>query len=323
MELLGALEGTDGDEHPLTRADAEALLAIDARGPEMYRLLALSNGWSRRRFGERGYVFAQIGVNAEPCPVDCGFCSMGASHYAMDSTWRKDAAALRPEIERLLEEGIDDLFLMTTADFPQDRFVAMIAEIRPLLPPGVRLVANIGDFSRETAHALRDAGCTGAYHIRRLGEGEDTLAAPEARERTLEAVRDAGLELYYCIEPIGPEHGRDELAREMVRARDLGVRAMAAMRRIPVPGTPLFGRGRISALELTKIVAVANLVVRPARSMNVHEPTPMALLAGVNQLYAEVGANPRDTSSRTERGRGFTPARAWELLAEGGWFPGA
>lgn len=79
---------------------------------------------------------------------------------------------------------------------------------------------------------------------------------------------------------------------EIKRAKDLNIAVMAVMRRIPVPGTPLFHLGKITAAELTKIVAVTHIVVNPRRAMNVHEPTQMALLAGVNQLYAELGANP-------------------------------
>ncbi len=74
-----------------------------------------------------------------------------------------------------------------------------------------------------------------------------------------------------------------------------------------------------TASELTKIVAVTNIVVNPSRSMDVHEPTQMAMFAGVNQLYAEVGANPRDTKSDTEQSRGFTPERAWDMLWEAGY----
>jgi biotin synthase len=61
------------------------------------------------------------------------------------------------------------------------------------------------------------------------------------------------------------------------------------------------------------------VVVNPARAMNVHEPTPAAILAGVNQLYAEAGANPRDTNSHTEHGRGFDAAAAWNMLGEFGY----
>lgn len=190
-----------------------------------------------------------------------------------------------------------------------------------MLPPAVRLVANIGDIDVDMARRLKESGCSGAYHIRRLREGTDTGIPPAEREATLGALREAGLEIYYCLEPIGPEHRYEELACELLFARGLAPEAMAAMRRVPVPGTPLADKGQISAVELTKIVAVTNLVVRPKRCMNVHEPMQMPLLAGVNQLYAESGANPRDTRSLTETGRGFCPAAAWSLLAEGGWFP--
>lgn len=96
---------------------------------------------------------------------------------------------------------------------------------------------------------------------------------------------------------------------------------MAAMRRTAVKGTPLYGLGQISALELAKIVAVTHVVVNPSRSMNVHEPIEVALMAGVNQLYAEVGANPRDTDSHTEQSRGFNPVAAWKMLQEFGFLP--
>jgi biotin synthase len=209
---------------------------------------------------------------------------------------------------------------MTTADYPLDMFLEMAGVTRALLPEAIQLVANIGDFSEAQALALKAVGCTGVYHICRLREGRDTDIPPESREATLAAALKAGLEIYYCIEPVGPEHDYTELTREIMRARTLDVKYMAAMRRVPVPGTPLADKGQISALELTKIAAVVNLAVRPSVSMNVHEPMQMPLLAGVNQVYAESGANPRDTKSQTELGRGFSPRAAWKLLAEGGWY---
>ena len=306
-------------ETPLAVEDVEALLRIPLESEGFYRLLSASARLSRRKFGTRGYVFAQIGLNAEPCPKNCGFCSMAQTHYVMDATWQKDASAIVREAEALSRERIDDFFLMTTADYPQDRFLEMGRLVRSVLSPEQRLVANVGDFPPEYGAALREAGFTGFYHICRLREGVDTGIAPAVREATLAAGIGAGLELYYCIEPIGPEHEPHELAAEIVRARELGIDVMAAMRRIPVPGTPLAERGRISALELTRVVAVTNIVVNPARSMNVHEPVQMALLAGVNQLYAELGANPRDVRSLTEKGRGFSPEQAWAMLEDAGW----
>lgn len=313
---MNALEKIKKGDLNLSKEEIIELLNIDNLGVEYYALLAVSNALSRRRFKNRGYVFTQIGINAEDCPVNCKFCSMGAAHYSLDDRWRKTEESLRKEVELLQKSYFDDFFLMTTANYPSDLYISMGKAVRSLLRSDQKLVANIGDFDSLTANKLKEAGFTGVYHISRLREGVDTMATPAEREATLRAIKEAGLELYYCIEPIGPEHTYEELTMEIMRARDLKIEAMAAMRRIPVKGTPLFEKGQISDVELTKIVAVSNIVVNPSRSMNVHEPIKLAMLAGVNQLYAEVGANPRDTDSHTEESRGFDVAQAWQLLRE-------
>jgi biotin synthase len=309
----------NGLTETLSQEEVVELLQTENGSDAYYELLRLSARQSRTRFKGRGYVFAQIGINAHPCPVNCKFCSMGAGHYVLDAQEAKSAETICAEVKQLQRNYFDDFFLMTTANYPQERLLEIARAVKPLLRSDQGFVANIGDFDRAMALRLKEAGFTGAYHIIRLREGIDTLVQPEQREATLRAVEEAGLQLYYCIEPIGPEHSYQELAVEIVRARDLHIEVMAAMRRTPVPGTPLYPLGQISAPELTKIVAVTNLVVRPSRAMNVHEPTPVALLAGVNQLYAEVGANPRDTDSHTEQSRGFNTEAAWQMLAEFGY----
>lgn len=304
------------DGEALDRERALALLGIENGSEDFYRLLSAANRLTRSEFKNRGYIFAQIGVNAEPCPKNCRFCSMGATHYAMESQWRKDAGTIIKEVEFLVKQGVDDVFLMTTADYPMDQYIEIAGRARRIVPEGIRFVANVGDFDLTTARQLKSAGVTGVYHIRRLREGTDTDIAPEDRIRTLNAIRYAGLELYYCVEPIGPEHAHEELVEEMIRAREYGAGVMAVMRRVPVKGTPLYEKGQISAMELAKIAAAARLVSRPARAMNAHEVTPMTLLAGVNQLYAEYGANPRDNESNTEKGRAYTVDAVRRLLSD-------
>jgi len=316
---MNVLEKIRRGDYFLSENEIIDLLRIENQSESFFELLTLSNQLSRKKFGSRGYVFTQIGINAEPCPINCKFCSMGASYYSMDSQWEKTVGEICSEVDSLQKSYFDDFFLMTTADYSHDDFLSVGMAIRPLLRSDQRLVANIGDFDLEMALKLKDAGFTGAYHINRLREGMDTMADPKDREATLQAIQQAGLELYYCIEPIGPEHSYEEIAVEIMRARDLQIAVMAAMRRTAVKGTPLYERGQISAVELTKIVAVTNIAVNPSRSMNVHEPIQVALMAGVNQLYAEVGANPRDTDSHTEQGRGFNTRAAWNMLEEFGY----
>ncbi|MGI6164813.1 MAG: hypothetical protein ACOYEN_02315 [Limnochordia bacterium] len=42
----------------------------------------------------------------------------------------------------------------------------------------------------------------------------------------------------------------------------------------------------------------------------------MSLICGVNQLYAEIGANPRDEQSNTEQNRGLTVRDVRQLLID-------
>ena len=137
--------------------------------------------------------------------------------------------------------------------------------------------------------------------------------------RTMDAVKAAGLELYYCVEPIGPEHTNEQLAEEMIRPRQYPVGVMAVMKRTAVPGTALAARGEVSAARLAQICAAATLAMRPQRAMCVHEPDELCLMAGANQLYAECGANPRDTETETSKGRGFSVADARAMLRKAEW----
>ena len=303
----------------VNKDDAISLLNIDCRHDDFYKLLSTANYLSRIEYNNQGLIFAQIGINAEPCSINCRFCSMGQGHYTLPVTGRKKIDEILSELELLVANNIHDFFLMTTADYPVSDFMDIAKTVRKNLPDRIRFVANIGDFNYETAKKLKEIGFTGAYHIHRLREGIDTTIKPEIRINTLNAIRDASLELYYCVEPIGPEHSYEELVTEMIRARDYHVKVMAVMRRIPVKGTPLYDKGQITAIELSKIAAVARLVTRPKRAMNAHEVTQMTLLAGVNQLYAEYGANPRDTASQTEKNRGFSVQQAQNMLWEAGY----
>ena len=303
----------------LSKEEVVKLLSVDVTGAEYYHLLYLARNWSKETFGNRGYVFAQIGINAEPCSVNCNFCSMAMGHYVLPSRWQKTVDEVAAGVKQLVVDRANDIFLMTTADYPVEKFIEIGKAVRPHIPPEIRFVANIGDFDLPTAYRLKEAGFTGVYHIVRMREGIDTTAPVEQRVQTLDAIRDAGLEFYYCVEPVGPEHSYEEIATEMFRAKDYKAEAMAVMRRTPVAGTPLAHYGAISTPELCKIAAVALLVVRPMRCMNVHEVTEMSILAGINQLYAEAGANPRDTDDNTENNRGFNTAALRKVLENSGY----
>ncbi len=94
---------------------------------------------------------------------------------------------------------------------------------------------------------------------------------------------------------------------------------MAVMRRICFEGGSLSDPGEISASRMALICAVTVLSVKPKRAMGVHEPEIISLISGANQIYAEMGSNPRDLSLHTELGRGFSVSSAKKMLLNDDW----
>jgi biotin synthase len=127
----------------MEREEALSLIRTDVKSDEFYKLIGLSNQQSRKQFGDKGYVFAQIGMNAEPCSKNCGFCSLGSSHYSVEDRWQIGADEVIKGVQDLLKEGMNDFFLMTTADYPIKKFIEISTKVRKHLPDNVRFVAEI------------------------------------------------------------------------------------------------------------------------------------------------------------------------------------
>ncbi len=211
---------------------------------------------------------------------------------------------------------------MTMHDFDFHNFLGIIEDVRTCVSPKTQIVVNIGDFDRLQAKKLRDAGVHGAYHVCRLREGTDTALSPDQRKATFRTIRDAGLDFYYCCEPIGPEHTPEELVEQMFLGIEYGCFQHAAMRRVWVPGLPVSNRGQITELRLAQVVAVvaiATLGCKETKNIAVHEPNLIGLTSGANVVYAETGANPRDTVADTAANRGLDMVGARKMLYEAGF----
>lgn len=301
----------------LNREEAKVLLNIDNNSSELYELLGLANRASRKSFNNKGEIFAQVGINSNPCSKNCDFCSLGEKHKLMGNGSQLSEDEVMAKVKDFVDAGANEIFLMTTADYSFNKFIEIGKEVRKFIPKSMPLVANVGDFGKKEAERLIEAGFTGAYHICRLREGIDTSIDPQIRKNTLKAIKNSKLELYYCIEPIGPEHTIDELIDQMVIAKEYNVSVMAVMRRISVEGTPLANKGQISELQMAKIAAVTRLAMgNTIRAMGVHEPSIVSLLSGSNQIYAETGVNPRDLVEETSKNRGFSVWDAKKMLKE-------
>jgi biotin synthase len=310
------------DNEAPSKDDCVYLLNQPPESFEASILMAVADAVSRRRFDNNAILLGQIGIDTAACPGNCRFCVFGKDHTSM-----KPSLLSLDEILRRAHSFADGgdlfaLFLMTMHDFDLDRLLGIVTAVRRELPDHTQIVMNVGDFDAKQARQLKAAGVNGAYHVCRLREGTDTDLDPEARKKTFRVIKDAGLDFYYCCEPIGPEHSAEELVEQTFLGMEYGCFQHAAMRRVYVPGVPLSRNGQITERRLAQVVAVvtlAALACPETTNIAVHEPNLLGLAAGANAVYAETGANPRDSEADTEKNRGLDMAGCRKMLYEAGF----
>lgn len=132
--------------------------------------MAAANTLSRRQFNGYGEVFAQIGINFWPCSKSCRFCSFGEEAGLIGLPVEFDTQEVVTRAKAFEAAGANAIFLMTTADYPFERFIEIAKAVKEAISPNLPLVANIGDFGRELAEELLEAGFQGVYHVSRLRE---------------------------------------------------------------------------------------------------------------------------------------------------------
>jgi biotin synthase len=206
---------------------------------------------------------------------------------------------------------------MTTGDYPFEKFIELSTEVRTNLKTDTVMIANIGDINHTEAKQLKDTGYTGIYHAVRMGEGRETNIKPEIRLNTIKEAKDAGLLIGTCVEPIGPEHTKDEIVEKILIAREVHPCFSGAMRRISIQGSPLEKHGMISEYNLAYVVAVVRLAMGNELIGNcTHEPNKLGATSGANLFWAEVGTNPRDTKIETAKGRGLDIPSCIDMFKE-------
>jgi len=304
------------------KEDCIYLLSLPCESLEATIMMAAADTISRKRFNNHAILLGQIGVDIAPCPGNCKFCTFGEGH----TTFEKSRLSMEQILLRAhaftWQGDMYALFLMTMHEFDLDYFLSVVESVRKEIYSHTQIVVNVGDFDINQARQLRCAGVDGVYHVCRLREGKDTSLDPKEREKTITAIREAGMDFYYCCEPIEPEHTPEELVEQMFLGIKYGCFQHAAMRRVFVPNAPLSAKGQITERRLAQVVAVialATLACPETKNIAVHEPNLLGLAAGANVVYAETGANPRDTEEDTSVNRGLDVCACRKMLYEAGF----
>ncbi|HEX6115983.1 MAG TPA: biotin synthase BioB [Solirubrobacterales bacterium] len=291
----------------------EALELAGITGQEEISEL-VERAWAVRteRFGDSTDLCSLVNAKSGGCAEDCGFCAQ--SRYAEADTPMH--AMMEPE--QILEHaraaeaaGAHRFCMVTQGQGLSKRDFAKIEAGAKLVAEQTNLkrCVSIGHISPDRARQLKEAGIQRVHHnvetARSYYDEVTTTVRYEGRMRTIDAVKDAGLET--CVGGIlnlgeSPRQ-RVEMAFELAEVNPTSVPINLLN---PRTGTKFGDREMMDPWEVVKWVAIFRLILPDAlfrlcggRVENLHELQPLAVKAGLNgvmmgNFLTTLGAEPAD-----------------------------
>jgi len=253
----------------ITREEALRLGELKDRA-EIEQLVERAWRVRTERFGDSTDMCSLVNAKSGGCAEDCGFCAQ--SRYAEADTPMH--AMMTPD--QILDHaraaeaaGAHRFCMVTQGQGLSKRDFENVLE-------GARLVAehtnlkrcvSIGHMSRDRAHALKDAGIQRVHHNVETAESYydevSTTVRYDGRIRTIDAVRDAGLET--CVGGIlnlgESREQRVEMAFELAALEPTSVPINLLN---PRPGTKFGDRDLMDPMEVVQWVAIFRLVIPDA-----------------------------------------------------------
>ncbi len=280
---------------PLITAD-EALRLGELEDPvEIGELV--DRAWSVRvqRFADSTDLCSLVNAKSGGCAEDCGFCAQ--SRYAEADTPLH--AMMEPdqilEHARAAEAAGAHRFCMVTQGqgLSKRDFEKVLAGARLVAEhTNLKRCVSIGHMSTDRARALKAAGVQRVHHNLETAESYypqvSTTVRYEGRLRTIDAVREAGLET--CVGGIlnlgESREQRVEMAFELARINPTSVPINLLN---PRPGTKFGDRELMNSWEVVKWIAIFRLILPEAlfrlcggRVENLGELQATAVKAGLN-----------------------------------------
>jgi biotin synthase len=280
----------------ITREEALRLGAIEDRA-EIDALVDRSWRVRLERFGDSTDMCSLVNAKSGGCAEDCGFCAQ--SRFAEADTPMH--AMMSPE--QILEHaraaeaaGAHRFCMVTQGQGLSKRDFQNVLEGARLVAEHTNLkrCASIGHMSTDRARALKDAGIQRVHHNVETAESHypevSTTVRYEGRLRTIDAVREAGLET--CVGGIlnlgESREQRVEMAFELAALEPTSVPINLLN---PRPGTKFGDREMMDPLEVVKWVAIFRLVIPDAlfrlcggrnENLETEELQQLAVRAGLN-----------------------------------------
>src|SRR3954454_16393109 len=313
---------------PLITFEEALDLASLTEHADIERLVDLAWQVRQDQFGESTDMCSLVNAKSGGCAEDCGFCAQ--SKYADSETPMH--AMMDPgqilEHARAAEAAGAHCFCMVTQGqgLSKRDFEKVLAGARLVAEhTSLKRCASVGHMSAERARALREAGIQRVHHTVETAESYydevSTTVRYEARLRTIDAVREAGLET--CVGGIlnlgESREQRVEMAFELAKIDPTSVPINLLN---PRPGTKFGDRDYMDPWEAVKWIAIFRLILPEAlfrlcggRVENLGELQPLAVKAGLNgvmmgNFLTTLGSEPEDDRAMFEE-LGLNTAR-WD-----------
>lgn len=191
------------DGKTLTHKDAIYLCDIEPFTPEGRVLSYVARKRHFEAAGGIAEVHGQIGMDANPCPANCEFCSFASNGDARpNGRHEMSLDAILRYAHDYHDNGANVLTLMITNSYNFEQYLRYIDAVHKELPD-FPIMANMGDFDYSMACELKAVGVGSVYHAIRMGEGEINNLSVEARVKTIEAAHEAGLKFPRALSSSG------------------------------------------------------------------------------------------------------------------------
>lgn len=296
------------------------LLSIDPDSEDAEALGKAAREVASAVTGNRGSVWASIGVDYKTCSMNCDFCAFGRKWGIVNVESERDPQEIIDIVRRFVSMGARWVTLRTTQFYGIDKLTRVVRDVRASVPGAYQIVVNTGEFNKMEADTMAEAGVQMVYHTIRLREGINTRFKVEDRISTLSSINSSPLELAYLVEPVGIEHSNAEIADVFLTAMKYNTRLCGVMARVPLQGTPFGDHPQISERRHAQIVAVTRLAAGyHAPDICAHPPSRLAVEWGANVLVVETGAIPREGSDCKGEWHGFGLDSAMDHFRHAGY----
>src|ERR1700757_2505095 len=280
----------------------------------------VERAWSARveRFADSTDMCSLVNAKSGGCAEDCGFCAQ--SKYAEAETPMH--AMMEPEQilahARAAEAAGAHRFCMVTQGQGLSRrdFERVLAGARLVAEhTNLKRCASIGHISAERARALKEAGIQRVHHNVETAESYypevSTTVRYEGRLRTIDAVREAGLET--CVGGIlNLGESREQRVEMAFQLASIDPTSVPINLLNPRPGTKFGDRELMDPWEVVKWIAIFRLILPGAlfrlcggRVENLGELQATAIRAGLNgvmmgNLLTTLGNTPDEDKAMFE-----------------------